>query len=164
MRTRFTKAISRYVRVAPFPHMTTLSMAGLSLLCGAEAGLASESGNKIIALIFWTLSALFAWGILLCQADALSRFREFKRVRATLRRYGFKPRILHPVSSSRCQRDAALLAACETGFRAQAHRYFREMGYRWYHILPDRIVANPLYFFHPSFLRSTFLPRRTSME
>ncbi|UZP68702.1 hypothetical protein N1030_06955 [Desulfovibrio mangrovi] len=164
MRTRFTEAISRYVRVAPFPHMTTISMAGLSLLCGAEASLESDSGNRFLAAVFWVLSALFAWGILLCQADALSRFREFERVRATLRRYGFKPRILRPVSSSRCQRDAALLAASETGFRAQAHRYFRELGYRWYHILPDRIVANPLYFFHPDFLRSTFLPRRSTQE
>lgn len=164
MRTRFTQAISRYVRVAPFPHITTLSMAGLSLLCGAEASFETETGNAATGALFWLLSCLFAWGILLCQADALSRFREFKRIRAILRRYGFKPRVLHPVSSSRCQRDAALLAASETGFRGQAHRYFTELGYRWYHILPDRIVSNPLYFFHPDFLRHTFMPRRETQE
>ena len=62
------------------------------------------------------------------------------------------------VASSRCQRDAALLAARQAGCRDQARRVFRDLGYRWYHILPDAIVANPLYFFHPRFLRSTFVP------
>jgi hypothetical protein len=50
------------------------------------------------------------------------------------------------------------LAARETGCRAQARSVFRELGYRWYHILPDAIVANPFSFFHPRFLRSTFVP------
>lgn len=164
MRTTFMQMISRYVRVAPFPHMTTISMALLALFFGLEARLLTGAGNPLLGGIFWVLSALFAWGVLLCQADAVSRFREFKRVRATLKRYGFSPRILRPVSSSRCQRDAALLAAAETGFRAQAHRYFAALGYRWYHILPDKIVANPLHFFHPHFLRSTFLPRKRSFD
>ena len=31
-----------------------------------------------------------------------------------------------------------------------------------YHILPDVIMANPLHFFHPRFLRSTFVPGRKS--
>ncbi len=151
----------RYLRVAPFPHMTTVSMAALSLLFSAEAELAAQSGKHVISWVSGVISGLFAWGIVLCQADALSRFREFKRVRATLARYGFRPRILRPVSSSRCQRDAALLAAEEAGFRAQARRYFAGRGYRWYHIIPDSIAANPLSFFHPTFLRSTFLPRRS---
>ena len=60
------------------------------------------------------------------------------------------------------ERDAALLAARETGYRAQARHVFRELGYRWYHILPDAIVANPITFFHPRFLRSTFVPGKRS--
>lgn len=164
MNKHITMAVTRYLRVAPFPHMTTLSMAGLSFICGVEALYESDQGHGLTAFIFAILSALFAWGICLCQADAFSRFREFERIRAILRRYGFRPRILHPVSSSRCQRDAALLAASEAGVRAQAMCYFRERGYRWYHILPDKIVSNPLYFFHPDFLRSTFMPRRGTSQ
>lgn len=164
MHRRLSETIARYIRVAPFPHATTLSMVGLALLCSAEGGYETGLGNTTTGTLFRILAALFAWGGCLCQADALSRFREFKRVRSIIRRYGFTPRVLRPVSSSRCQRDAALLAASETGFRNQAIHHFKTLGYRWYHILPDSIVANPLHFFHPEFLRSTFLPRRGTEE
>ncbi|MCG8531690.1 MAG: hypothetical protein MI749_13640 [Desulfovibrionales bacterium] len=112
--------------------------------------------------MLFVLSGLFSWGVILCQADAFSRFREFKRIKAILLRRGFNRRILRPVSTSRCQRDAALLAAKETGCRCHAARYFKDLGYRWYHIIPDTILANPLNFFTPHFLRTTFLPRKNT--
>lgn len=133
-------------------------MGGVALFSGPEALLHLEAGSALAGSCFALLSAAFSWGAVLCQADALSRFREYQRVRAILSRYGFRRRALRPVSTSRCQRDAALLAAEESGVRQQARRYFRDLGYRWYHILPDRIVSNPLYFFHPDFLKATFLP------
>jgi len=77
-------------------------------------------------------------------------------------RYGFRPRIFKPVATSRCQRDAALHAARKTGVTRQTKAYFAQMGYRWYHILPDQIVRNPLSFFSPSFLRTTFLPAKAN--
>jgi hypothetical protein len=149
----------RYLQAAPFPHLTSLKASGLALLSWVEARHVLAQPDSTWAIWIWlVLTALFAWGVVLCQADALSRYREFKRVRRMLARYGFCPRIFRLVASSRCQRDAALLAARETGCRAQARGVFQELGYRWYHILPDVIVSNPLYFFHPRFLRSTFLP------
>jgi hypothetical protein len=171
--------ILRYVQAAPFPHLTSVKVTLLAAVTGAEArALMAQAGSlaqmaetqprlwQWLALwgpawVLTLLAALFLWGVVLCQADAFSRFREFKRVRAMLARYGFNPRLLRPVSSSRCQRDAALLAARETGYRVQAVRYFKERGYRWYHILPDAIVRNPLFFFHPEFLRATFIPGKT---
>lgn len=153
----------RYLLAAPFPHLTSLKVSGLALLSWAEACHVLAQPDSSWAIWIWfVLTALFVWGVVLCQADALSRFREFKRVRRMLARYGFCPRIFRLVASSRCQRDAALLAAREAGCRAEARGIFQELGYRWYHILPDAIVANPLYFFHPRFLRSTFLPGRRS--
>ncbi len=149
----------RYLQAAPFPHLTSLKASGLALLSWVEARHVLAQPDSTWAIWIWlVLTVLFAWGVVLCQADALSRYREFKRVRRMLARYGFCPRIFRLVASSRCQRDAALLAARETGCRAQARGVFQELGYRWYHILPDVIVSNPLYFFHPRFLRSTFLP------
>lgn len=148
-----------YVQVAPFPHLTTLKISGLAVATGSEARFVLLQPD--ISWMDWgwlIMTALFAWGVILCQADAFSRYREFKRLRRLLARYGFRPRVFQRVATSRCQRDAALLAARETGYRPQARRVFQELGYRWYHILPDAIVANPLYFFHPKFLRSTFVP------
>lgn len=153
----------RYLRVAPFPHLTTLKVSALAVVCGCEAWFFLEQPEfSWTAWIWMGLTGLFAWGVVLCQADAFSRYREFKRLRRLLRRYGFKPGIFRLVAASRCQRDAALLAARETGCRAQASGVFRELGYRWYHILPDAIVANPLIFFHPRFLRTTFIPGKRS--
>jgi len=149
----------RYLQAAPFPHLTTLKVSILAVITGCEARLVLLQPDISWAAWIWlVLTALFAWGVVLCQADAFSRYREFKRVRRLLARYGFRRRVFQLVASSRCQRDAALLAARETGCLVQASRVFRELGYRWYHILPDSIVANPLYFFHPRFLRSTFVP------
>jgi len=65
---------------------------------------------------------------------------------------------LRPFARSRCQRDAALHAARETGHLDKARSYFRGLGYRWYHILPDLVVRNPFAFASPAFLRTSFLP------
>jgi len=149
----------RYLRAAPFPHLTTVKILALAVLAGCEAWLVLQQTESLRAAWIWVgLTLLLGWGVVLCQADALSRYREFKRLRRLLARYGFRPGIFRLVAASRCQRDAALLAAREAGCRVQARGVFQELGYRWYHILPDAIVAKPLYFFHPRFLRSTFLP------
>lgn len=153
----------RYLRAAPFPHLTTVTISRLAIWAGGKAHCLLIQAEESWMVGVWMLLAVFlVWGAILCQADALSRYREFKRVRGILARYGFRPRVFGLLASSRCQRDAALLAARETGCRAQARRFFQEMGYRWYHILPDAIVANPLAFFHPWFLRSTFVPGKNT--
>jgi hypothetical protein len=155
----FLRELPQYLQAAPFPHLTTVKVSILAVVSGCEAWFILEQAEMSWAAWVWLLlTALLAWGVVLCQADAFSRYREFKRLRRLLARYGFRPRVFQLVASSRCQRDAALLAARQAGCRAQACRVFRELGYRWYHILPDAIVANPLYFFHPRFLRSTFVP------
>lgn len=151
--------VLRYLRAAPFPHLTTVKVTSLAVITGLEAHFVLTQPEMSWTGWAWViLTGLFAWGVVLCQADAFSRYREFKRLRRLLLRYGFRPGLFRLVAASRCQRDAALLAARETGCRAQAKGLFRELGYRWYHILPDAIMANPLYFFHPRFLRSTFIP------
>lgn len=155
----FLHELVRYLLVAPFPHLTTIKVSGLACVSWCEARFVLSQPEAGWGGWAWlVLAGFFAWGVLLCQADALSRYREFKRVKRMLARHGFSPRIFRLVAVSRCQRDAALLAARETGCRAQARRVFRDLGYRWYHILPDAIVANPFFFFHPRFLRTTFIP------
>lgn len=153
--------LTRYLLVAPFPHLTTLKVSGLALLSWGEARVMMDQSEMDFWAFGWLLLVgLFVWGVVLCQADALSRYREYRRMRTLLKRYGFRTRIFCLFASSRCQRDAALFAACEAGCSREARSYFRMLGYRWYHILPDAIIANPLFFFHPRFLRSTFLPRK----
>ncbi|WP_419785005.1 hypothetical protein [Pseudodesulfovibrio sp.] len=125
---------------------------------GAGAVRWAEGGQtaQAVALgcwgVGWLVVALFAL------ADASARYREYRRIRAMLLRFGYSNRILEPLATSRCQRDAALLAASETGHGNRARAYFASLGYRWYHILPDRVARNPLVFLSPVFLRASFLP------
>ena len=155
--TRFAH-IARYAKAAPWPFMT-------GAIC------------LIVTCVLWTISLAFTlldnlpeafvfacWGggwlvvALFAVADAVSRHREYRRIEAMFRRYGYSERILEPLARSRCQRDAAVFAASETGHGEEATAYFASLGYRWYHILPDMMIRNPLAFLKPSFLKSSFLP------
>ena len=148
VRTIHTSA-RRYLGAAPLPHATGLGALGVGcVLLTLEAAVAG----------LWSVG----WfGLaLICQLDALARFREYRRVLGMLRRFGYRERIFRVLARSRCQRDAALLAAWEGGCRRHAREYYRSLGYRWFHLMPDVAVANPLRFLDPQFLRQAFLPGR----
>jgi len=150
--------LMRSLRAAPWPLTTGSVSLGLGLALKGAGAASWVQGDVGLAVILgswgagWLVVALFAL------ADAAARYREYRRIRSILLRYGYKDRILKPLSTSRCQRDAALLAARETGHGGRARAYFTSLGYRWYHILPDRVVRNPFLFLRPGFLRSSFLP------
>lgn len=144
--------------VAPLPHAT----GSLSVVLGAGLTHCSVELLAQGALVTGLCLALPASGWfglgLLCLADGYCRYREYRRLKRMICRWGFHPRLLLPVAASRCQRDAALAAASETGHLPLAQAQFRHLGYRWYHLLPDKTVDNPLRFLDPEFLRVTFLP------
>lgn len=153
------RAAHRYLfRIAPLPHATgSLSVAvGAGL---AHFGLELLAQGALLAGLCLALPATGWFGLgLLCLADGYCRYREYRRLKRMMSRWGFRPRLLVPVAASRCQRDAVLAAAAETGHHAPVRAHFRELGYRWYHLLPDQTVGNPLRFFDAAFLRVTFLP------
>ena len=157
---RLSARAVRYLAASPLPAATglfsaaaaaSLSLLGVHLL--REAHPLEFLALQVVAL-GWTGLAGFAL------ADSLSRYREYVRMRNVFKRFGLRQRILKRASGSRCQRDAALAAAGEIGCALEARGYFRSLGYRWYHVLPDRVVANPLVFFSPSFLLTGFFSRR----
>jgi len=157
MTTRL-KDTTRYIKAAPWPYMTGLASLVLALGLCISGLISLDNENLYEAFIFgcwsggWLVVALFSL------ADGVSRHREYKRIKAMFVRFGYSVRILEPLTRSRCQRDAALLAARETGHGDHAHTYFIGLGYRWYHILPDSVMRNPFSFLKPSFLRSSFMP------
>eukprot|EP00831_Metopus_contortus_P046159 TRINITY_DN37048_c0_g1_i1.p1 TRINITY_DN37048_c0_g1~~TRINITY_DN37048_c0_g1_i1.p1 ORF type:complete len:187 (-),score=25.49 TRINITY_DN37048_c0_g1_i1:398-958(-) len=152
------KICLRHVKAAPWPYMT--GSGALLLAFGLKAaGVTQWAAGNISGA-----TALGCWGVcwlmvaLFALADGVSRHREYLRIKAMFLKYGFSERILRPLARSRCQRDAALHAARETGYFAQACSYFQARGYRWYHILPDTVIRNPLVFVSPTFLRTSFMP------
>lgn len=150
----------RYVRASPLPHGLAAASAtgGLALAaCALELHAAGQGPAHRAALL--GLLALGSLGLAgMALLDGFSRFREYRRIRSMLRRRGWNRRVFLLVAGSRCQRDAALLAAREAGHGPRARGLFHALGYRWYHLLPDAVVRNPLLFLDPGFLRSSFLP------
>jgi hypothetical protein len=149
---------ARYVKAAPWPYMTGVGalLAAFVLKGAGAAQWASGDVSGGVALFWWGVCWLVV--AFFAMADGVSRHREYRRIKAMLLKYGFSERILRPLARSRCQRDAALHAARETGHLDRARGYFHGLGYRWYHILPDLVIRNPLAFASPAFLRSSFLP------
>lgn len=148
----------RFIKAAPWPYMTGLASLLLALGLKAAGLVHWTGGDTPQAVVFacwgggWFVVSLFA------VADGISRHREYKRIKAMFHKFGYKERILEPLARSRCQRDAALFAAEETGYGCRAREYFSNLGYRWYHILPDTVARNPFVFLRPSFLKSSFMP------
>jgi hypothetical protein len=97
---------------------------------------------------------------LFAQLDARSRFQDYKKIKDQLYRYGFQERIIRPVLKSRCQRDAAMMAAIELGMGYEIREMYFYNGYRWYHILPDFFFTNPGFLLSKYFWRTTFFTKR----
>lgn len=155
---RLKKARRYLFRVAPLPHATS-SFSALVGAVLADLSLELLAQGALLAGLGLALPASGWLGLaLLCLADGYCRHLEYRRLKAIMARRGFHPRLLTPVAGSRCQRDAALAAARDLGHHACARAHFRSLGYRWWHLLPDACVDNPLRFFDPAFLRVTFLP------
>ncbi|MFZ4521036.1 MAG: hypothetical protein ACOYNC_04995 [Bacteroidales bacterium] len=90
------------------------------------------------------------------QLDGRSRYQNYKQIKDQFIIFGFDQRILKPVLKSRCQRDAAEIAARDTGYLKECSRHFRANGYRWYHLFPDFLFTHPWFLLTPYFWRTTF--------
>ncbi|MFO7840363.1 MAG: hypothetical protein R6X08_12800 [Desulfosalsimonadaceae bacterium] len=101
-------------------------------------------------MIFLTSLPVFS------QLDARCRYQDYKRVKDLLFRFGFDARIIKTLLKSRCQRDAAMLAALESGHGESCRAFYRRQGYRWYHILPDFLFSSPRFPMSRHFWQSTF--------
>jgi len=149
-----------YLRATPLPHFTAMLCLAVSVALIFLSVRAWSGKIEPILALKVLLAVGFLNAVWISLADAYNRYREYLRLRALLSRHGFRPMILRAGSGSRCQRDAALAAAHETGHRDQAERYYRELGYRWYHLLPDGIGKDPLFLIRPRFIKATLVPRR----
>lgn len=109
---------------------------------------------------FWTICFLFSFvHIFLVIADGWSRFQDYKRAKDQLFLYGFQPRIINQFANSHCQRIACSAAAKDLGFGEEAKEHFDSMGYLWYHLIPEFMMKDPLFFSKRYFWKRTFLEK-----
>lgn len=116
-----------------------------------------QTGNLIIKLCAITP---FLSMPVFPQLDARSRYQNYKMLRDQFYLYGFQPRIVKPFIKSRCQRDAAIVAASELGFEKICKEHFYSKGYRWYHLFPDFVFCNPRFLVCKNFWVTTFFAKK----
>jgi len=103
--------------------------------------------------------------VALALLDARSRFQDYKRAKDLFFENGFKSRIAKIYIYSKCQRDAARMAAKDLGLLDQLDYFYQSQGYRWYHIFPDFIFKKPWIVFSRRYWRKTlFEPQYTSIH
>ncbi len=132
---RRSKIIS-YLKLGYLLHLMTLIEIILLVVLFQSMQINSwlSEGNLFFRIILLTP---FAIAPFFPQFDAYSRFQNYKQIKDHLFVGGFKTIIVKPFIKSRCQRDAALVAAEELGMEKDCRIYFYYHGYRWYHLLPD---------------------------
>ncbi|MDD4951137.1 MAG: hypothetical protein PHV85_01180, partial [Desulfovibrionaceae bacterium] len=144
--------LKRLARAAPLPCLTALACLAQAAAWALAAAWASGAGSgpALAAAAFSTAGAV------ICLADARSRHREYLRLKALLARFGYRDRLFALMAGSRCQRDAALMAAREAGCLDRARAFYGSRGYCRRHLLPDRVLADPRTLLDPIFLKATF--------
>ena len=145
-----------YLKVGRLLHIITIMEFALILfLIPYVPDFLNETNLSLLLLKSYGLVYLI-WLPVSAQLDAISRFQNYKQIKDQLFLNGYQQRILKPVLKSRCQRDAAEVAAMELGYHEQCRQYFRSNGYRWYHLLPSWIFSKPQYLFSWYFFKTTF--------
>lgn len=158
MNAQKRRLLHAYLRAGRLLHVITLLE--LAILTGLAPGLLELRTESAADAVFDAILPAFLVSFpILSQLDARSRFQSYKRVKDNLFTYGFDQRLLRPFLKSRCQRDAALAAAEELGFKHVCRSYYRSQGYRWYHILPDFVFSNAGLLISRQFWQTTFFSR-----
>jgi hypothetical protein len=114
----------------------------LPVAVSGSSALIAGSASSVTALLFSIIAVL---GIF----DGICRLKEAMRLTGSR----LTDRHFKLFCQSMCQRNMIIGLA---GRRAAA--YYRALGYRWYHMLPDVLLKEPARFFSPAFLRKNFWP------
>ena len=148
--------IVRYWRVGKLLHI-------VSFIAACTAGMTFSvlwdlqfEPNPLLWFIWILIFISFFNMSVLAQLDSFSRFQNYKQVKDQIFLNGYQERILKPLAKSSCQREAAILAGIELGYDKEIKKYFYKLGYRWYHVIPDFVFNDPLFFFTRLFWRTTF--------
>lgn len=150
------QSLLRYFKVGNFLHIVALFALKVGLFALLNLNLVDHSTDLIVYLFWGSLTLLSGNIFVLAELDGYSRFQNYKQVKDQVYINGYQRRILKPLTRSSCQREAAILACSELGLGNEAKDYFFKKGYRWYHVIPDFVFANPLFFFSKFFWRTTF--------
>ncbi len=146
----------RYLKTAGLLHIVT-AIGGVCFIgFGRLASIAMETPAIEGMDLLFLFSALYGLVLIFfSQADARSRYQNYKQVKDLLHENGFDTRIINLFCHSRCQRDALRVAASDLGMTRQMAAHFKAKGYRWYHLLPNFIFKRPQLLFTVNYWQKT---------
>ncbi|MEZ5082987.1 MAG: hypothetical protein R2750_06015 [Bacteroidales bacterium] len=156
MKYRFISILKCYILVSKLLQIITLfELVLIFLLVPILLPISTDSTSFSFALRIFFILFLISLPVF-SQLDARSRFQNYKQIKDQLYAYGFDIRIFRPIIKSRCQRDAALLACTQLGYKDSGKSFFKSCGYKWYHIIPDYFFQTPQIIFTIYFWKTTF--------
>jgi hypothetical protein len=121
-------------------------------------GFSWELALYIYLFLFFGSIPIFA------ELDAWSRWQNYKLFRDLIYQYGYRERFAKSLIHSRCQREAAYIAALDVGCTDQVARFYYERGYRWYHLIPDFVFKSPRYLLTRNFWNTTFFAKKYKVK
>jgi hypothetical protein len=152
----FSNSFLSYYKVGALLHWITIFYLVMGV-CLLRSFLLSDLVFSESGFLLWVFGiGFFFINIVLAQLDAFSRFQNYKQLKDQIIEYGLQKRLLKPMLRSRCQRDAAQIACNELNLGHKSKKYFSSYNYKWFHIIPDFVFTNPLFFFSNYFWRTTF--------
>jgi hypothetical protein len=151
-----SKLIIRFLRIGRLLHFVAALAFSITVISFIRLININFYSDNYSFFIWIAIFILFFSMSILAELDGYSRFQNYKQVKDQIYLNGFQERLLKPLMISSCQREAALLAGEELDCFYDVKNYFYSRGYRWYHILPDFVFKNPLFFFRNYFWRTTF--------
>ena len=108
-----------YLRVGTLLHLNTV-LYFLLMKPSLDLGLRwLEHGLLWPGIVSCWFASFFLANMILSQLDARSRWQNYKQIKDYLYGFGYRERIFKPLLKSSCQRQAALIAAEELGYRAR---------------------------------------------
>ena len=121
---------------------------------------ASLQQFSLFWVALWFGCFLFSFvHIFLVIMDGWSRFQNYKRAKDLFFVHGFNSRIADMYIGSKCQRNAAIVAAEELGYKDEIMNYYHSRGIKWFHYLPYFMIHDPLFLFRNYFWERTFLEK-----
>lgn len=166
--TDFTKnhilyqRLLRVIKTGYLLHAVSLMGVFLFAVCGWSAMMKNQCSGSYwfeyrVVHGFFSLCGIAL--IIFSQMDAKSRFQNYKQVKDLLYENGFQPRIINLFCISRCQRDAIRVAAIDLKMNQELDAYYKKLGYRWFHVVPDFVFSRPRLFFSWRYWQKTLFEK-----
>lgn len=160
---KFNK-LFRFLKVGLFLHVMAIIGVVLTFLAFQFASYYLLLENNFWAIVFSILMILCSTMPIFAELDALGRYQNYKQIKDVLFKMKYDDRLLKPFMHSKCQRDAVIVAAQDLKVEKKVKKFFFEKEYRFYHILPDAFMVNPLILFKRQFWIKILFAKHYELE